>query len=217
LSLRSSPGQTCDVPFPDEVAAVAVLPYDELWPGEYAELAGRLQGALRGLAVAIDHVGSTSVPGLAAKDVIDVQVQVHSLDEELLGAQFASIGWRCRREAWNRQELSDGQQCPRLVFAPPAGIRRSNVHVRVAGGRNVRFALLFRDFLRADDAAMTAWGAFKIRLAQDVTDLASYGQIKAPATQVLMRAAERWASETGWSPLPVSAPAPGPGRVRAQL
>jgi dephospho-CoA kinase len=71
-----------------------------------------------------------------------------------------------------------------------------------SGKRNARAdmsALLFRDYLRADDAARRAWGAFKQRLALSVPDLLDYGQIKAPATQVLMRAAERWAAETGWS------------------
>nr|WP_237308382.1 GrpB family protein [Streptomyces sp. SAT1] len=72
------------------------------------------------------------------------------------------------------------------------------MHLREAGGPNVRFALLFRDHLRADDTARCSWGAFKRRLAQSVPDLADYGQIKAPATEVLMGTAELWAAETGW-------------------
>ncbi|MFF1484155.1 GrpB family protein [Streptomyces sp. NPDC058319] len=72
------------------------------------------------------------------------------------------------------------------------------MHLREAGGPNVRFALLFRDHLRADDTARCSWGAFKRRLARSVPDLADYGQIKAPATEVLMGAAELWAAETGW-------------------
>jgi hypothetical protein len=48
-------------------------------------------------------------------------------------------------------------------------------------------------------AARRAWGAFKQRLAITVPDLMDYGQIKAPATDILMAAAERWAAETGWS------------------
>jgi dephospho-CoA kinase len=72
--------------------------------------------------------------------------------------------------------------------------------VRLRGAPNARFALLFRDYLRADAAAREAWGAFKRRLAQSAPDLFDYGQIKAPATQVLMIAAERWAADVGWSP-----------------
>jgi GrpB-like predicted nucleotidyltransferase (UPF0157 family) len=72
-------------------------------------------------------------------------------------------------------------------------------HVRESRGGNARYALLFRDFLRSDDGARQAWGAFKQRLAVSVPDLLDYGQIKAPATDVLMAAAERWAAETGWA------------------
>jgi dephospho-CoA kinase len=57
---------------------------------------------------------------------------------------------------------------------------------------------LFRDYLRADEPARRAWGAFKQRLAVSVSDLMDYGQIKAPATDILMAAAERWAVDTGW-------------------
>ncbi|WP_335983025.1 GrpB family protein [Streptomyces sp. CA2R106] len=98
---------------------------------------------------------------------------------------------------WNRIEVSGGQRCRQLVFAPPVGARSWNVHLREGAGANARFALLFRDFLRADEGARRAWGAFKQRLALSVPDLADYGQIKAPATEVLMAAAERWAAATG--------------------
>jgi GrpB protein len=67
------------------------------------------------------------------------------------------------------------------------------------GGRGARFALLFRDYLRADETARQAWGAFKKRLAISAPDLADYGRIKSPATEVLIRAAEIWAAQTGWT------------------
>jgi GrpB-like predicted nucleotidyltransferase (UPF0157 family) len=87
----------------------------------------------------------------------------------------------------------------KLVFAPSPGRRLCNVHVREQGGRGARFALLFRDYLRADESARQAWGAFKKRLSVSVPDLADYGQIKSPATEVLIRAAEIWAAQTGWT------------------
>lgn len=73
-----------------------------------------------------------------------------------------------------------------------------NIHLRPDTGANARFTLLFRDYLRADETTRRAWGAFKQRLALSVPDLLDYGQIKAPATEILMAAAERWAAETGW-------------------
>jgi GrpB-like predicted nucleotidyltransferase (UPF0157 family) len=144
-------------------------------------------------------VGSTSVPGLPAKDCIDVQVRMESVEEGLVVPRLAAIGFRCRPEPWNREEVSGGKRYRKLVFAPPAGARRCNVHCRESGGANARYALLFRDYLRADQAARDAWGAFKGRLVASVPDLLDYGQIKAPATEILMITAERWAVETGWS------------------
>lgn len=179
------------MPFADESRSVKVVDYQASWPGEFAALAERLRPRVGDAA--IDHIGSTAVPGLPAKDCIDVQVRVRSLDP----GQLSAIGFRLRPEPWNRAELSSGIHCPKLVLAPPAGERACNVHLRLLGGPNARYALLFRDYLRADPAACEAWGAFKRRLAISVPDLADYGQIKAPATDVLMGAAERWAAATG--------------------
>lgn len=187
------------VAFPDEPGQVTIVDYQPGWPEEFDRIAGELRATLGPGALAIDHVGSTSVPGLEAKDCIDVQVTVAALDEAWAVARMGSIGFRRRPEPWNRVEVSGGVACPKLVFAPPPGQRLCNVHFREQGGQGARFALLFRDYLRADESARRAWGAFKRRLAATVPDLADYGQIKAPATEVLMRAAELWAAETGWT------------------
>jgi GrpB-like predicted nucleotidyltransferase (UPF0157 family) len=188
------------MPFPDESIAVAVLDYQPRWMTDFELLAGKLQDVLGDHARAINHVGSTAVPGLAAKDCVDIQVQVMTIHEVQHVGLLAGAGFRCRPEPWNRVEVSGRQECRKLVFAPPPGWRRCNVHLREEGGPNTRFALLFRDYLRADETARQAWGAFKQRLALSVPDLLEYGQIKAPATEVLMAAAERWATETGWQP-----------------
>jgi GrpB-like predicted nucleotidyltransferase (UPF0157 family) len=148
----------------------------------------------------VDHVGSTSVPGLAAKDCIDVQVEVRAFDEGLISGRFAEIGFRLRPEPWNRVENTPAGPGPKLVFAPPVGERASNIHVLAAASEAVRCKLLFRDFLRANDTARDAWGGFKQRLALMATDLYQYGQAKAGPTQILMIAAEGWASSTRWAP-----------------
>ncbi|GAB2892366.1 GrpB family protein [Streptomyces mayteni] len=181
---------------------MTLLDYQPQWAVDFEQLAMTLRGALGDHAWSIDHVGSTSVPGMAAKDCVDIQVRVEAIDESRQIGLLEVIGFRCRSEPWNRTEVSDGQACRKLVFAPPAGARPCNVHLREEGGPNIRFALLFRDYLRADEAARRSWGAFKKRLALSVPDLLDYGQIKAPATEVLMTAAERWAAETGWQPEP---------------
>jgi dephospho-CoA kinase len=181
------------MPFADEVKPVRVVDYRASWPADFAELAARLREGTG--TDPIDHVGSTAVPGLPAKNCVDIQIRVRTLDP----APLTAIGFRLRPEPWNREEISSGVRCAKLVFAPPAGERASNVHLRLADGPNARLALLFRDFLRAEAPARESWGAFKRRLARSVPDLADYGQIKAPATEILMAAAERWATATGWS------------------
>jgi dephospho-CoA kinase len=187
------------VPFPDELAhPVAVSAYDERWAAEasaYLDVLRQLVPA----ASAVDHIGSTSVPGLPAKDCLDLMVQVVDLDTVDIAA-LTERGFRLRPESWNRDEVTDGIHHRKLVFAGPVGERPVNVHVRVAGGRNVRYALIFRDFLRADQEARTTWGAFKTRLAETVTDIYAYGQIKAAAQPLLMARAEEWAGRTGWTP-----------------
>jgi GrpB-like predicted nucleotidyltransferase (UPF0157 family) len=187
------------VPFPDELArGLAVVPYDIRWPGEFAVLARRVGSALGPVAVKVDHIGSTSVPGLAAKDCIDLQVRAGTLDNDLIISRFSAIGFRVRPDPWNQAEIAGGRTWPKLVFAPPPGERASNVHVREASGATARRNLLFRDFLRANDTARDAWGEFKQRLALIATDINEYGQVKAGPTAILMIAAESWAARTGW-------------------
>lgn len=188
------------MPFPDEQFAhgVVVSPARDSWASEAVVLVDQLR-RLVPEASYVDHIGSTAVPGLPAKDCLDLMIRVERLDESITHA-LAGAGFRLRPEEWNRREVTDGQTLPKLVFAGAPGSRLVNVHVRLTGGANARYALLFRDFLHADSPSREAWGAFKTRLAESVTDLNDYGQIKATVQPLLMSAAERWATESGWSP-----------------
>ena len=181
------------MPFPDESGVVQLVPHRAAWSGEFETLAERLSAALGQLAIGIDHIGSTAVPGLVAKDVIDVQVRVATLDRDALDSCLGSLGFRRRPEQWNNREVSFGTECSKMVFAPPAGERPSNVHVRVDGAPNARMALVIRDYLRANADARSAWGEFKLRLSREAPDLNTYGRIKAPATIILAAAAAAWA------------------------
>jgi dephospho-CoA kinase len=190
------------------VQPVALIEWQPDWANDFDVLAARISKAAGSSLVRVDHIGSTSVPGMAAKDCIDVQAIVRSLADERLTAGLLRAGFTRSPGAWNSRDHvperwnGDPADWDKLVFRPPAGTRTGNVHVRVAGRPNERYALLFRDFLAQDQAARAAWAEFKRRLARAVTpDLATYGQIKDPATDVLMAAAERWARETGWTPL----------------
>jgi dephospho-CoA kinase len=175
------------------------------WTTDFGVLAKDLKCVLGDLALRIDHIGSTSVPGLLAKDVIDVQVVVRELDRGSIMRPMETIRFERKDEEWNLRDhipvgwIGDPDRWSKMVFAPPPDARACNVHVRVAGTPNERYALLFRDFLRADTPARLAWGRFKGELAQNTNTLAGYGAVKAPATDLLLAQAEVWAEEVGWT------------------
>src|SRR5258706_3535832 len=68
-----------------------IIPYQPAWPAEFEAIAARLRQALGPLAARVDHIGSTAVPGLAAKDVIDVQISVAALDAATVQALTAAL------------------------------------------------------------------------------------------------------------------------------
>jgi GrpB-like predicted nucleotidyltransferase (UPF0157 family) len=188
------------VPFPDETFSqyVEVVEYRPQWATEGTEMTAWLARSLPG-AIATDHIGSTSVPGLPAKDCIDLMVRVESLSEMDL-RPLTEAGYRERPEEWNRAEALGTTSHPKRVFAPPVGGRRVNIHVREAHRETARYALLFRDFLRANDDHRDTWGGFKLRLAHERPDIYTYGQLKATVQPLLMALAEGWAAEQGWQP-----------------
>jgi GrpB-like predicted nucleotidyltransferase (UPF0157 family) len=193
------------MPFVDETQVVELTTWRPGWHSEFEALAQELRTALGDVAVAIHHVGSTAVPGLPAKDVIDAQVLVLDVDDIRIADAFAGRGFRRRPEPWNQVDVIGCAEFPKAVYAPPSGARAVNVHVRAQDGEAARYALLFRDFLRADANARDAWAALKSCIASHVDDLAPYGQIKGAALPLLMRSAEQWAVETAWAPRLASA------------
>ena len=189
------------MPFPDEKFSqngVEVVEYRTGWATEGAEMAAWLARSLPG-ALATDHIGSTSVPGLPAKDCIDLMVRVESISDFDLGP-LLDAGYRERPEEWNRVETLGTDVHPKRVFAPPVGGRPVNIHVREAHRETARHALLFREFLRANDDHRDSWGRFKMRLAQECPDLYIYGQMKATVQPLLMALAEQWATQHAWRP-----------------
>jgi len=182
-----------------------IVPYQPGWPAEFEAIAGRLRRALGPLAVRVDHIGSTAVPGLAAKDVIDVQVTVAALDAATVPALTAAmegIGYRLP-EGEMRDHRPPGAAGPdtdwaKLFFRAPEGQRRTHTHVRALGRPNQRYPLLFRDYLRAHPATAAAYAELKRRLAAGLADPASYPDVKDPAVDLIYLAAEEWAAVVGW-------------------
>lgn len=189
------------VPFDDELSpgGVTIAGYSDRWPTEAAKLAAVLLRAVPS-AVAVEHIGSTSIPGMAAKDCLDVMIIVEDLQISRADSGLGSLGFRRRPEQWNNLEEAGGKNWPKMVFAPPAGGRPVNVHVRTAGSATTRLALLFRDHLRAHPVRTRWWSELKTEAATAAVDLAGYGRIKYPAWCLLMELAEAWARDTRWEP-----------------
>ena len=196
---------------------VTILPYQESWPSEFQAIAARLRQGLGGLALRIDHIGSTSVPGLPAKDIIDVQISVAALDERIktamqaLGYAHPEGVWRDHRPpgfvgAPGYQDLEDDANWAKMYFRPPDGQRRTHTHVRVLSRPNQRYPLLFRDYLRAHPHTAAAYAELKRRLARHLADPDEmYPEVKDPAVDLIYLAAEEWAVATGWQPGPSDA------------
>jgi GrpB-like predicted nucleotidyltransferase (UPF0157 family) len=180
------------------------------WPDEFRRMAQDLRACLGDLALRIDHIGSTSVPGLSAKNVIDVQVTVAILDLDRLAPAFERAGFLGWPDNPARDHRPPGVQGPdqdwaKLFFSPAPGRRAANVHVRVQGRPNQRYALLFRDYLRAHPAAAAAYAELKRRLAALNIDIGVYADVKDPACDIIMAAAEEWSELTAWLAAPSDA------------
>ncbi|MDX2235465.1 MAG: GrpB family protein [Hyphomonadaceae bacterium] len=182
-----------------------VHPHDPRWIDEGLYWADRVRDALQGLALDIDHVGSTAVPGLAAKNALDIQALVFDLDEvEPVVAALAAAGFRHRPEKRGARPVAGYPQDPdcwdQLFFREPEGERAVHLHVREAGTAAARVALLLRDFLRADAMACAQYGALKLGLAAHVKDERAYADLKRPFVAVTLRMPEAWAAQIRWRP-----------------
>ena len=182
---------------------IEIVDYKDSWTNEFRDLAFILRQGLGKLALRIDHIGSTSVPGLAAKDVIDIQISVAAFSPELLTAMsilgYAQIeGFRSDHRP--AHAAGSDIEWEKWFFNPPAGQRRTNTHIRIQGRANQRYALLFRDYLRTHPATSESYGELKRRLAQNLSDLRIYAEVKDPAVDLIFLAAEEWATSTNWQP-----------------
>ena len=150
-----------------EKRALVLVDYDPQWPEAYAEQERRIRAALGPAAVQVEHIGSTSVPGLAAKSVIDVLVTVEDITaeqyylERLLGAGY---------------ELRVREPGHRLVRTPARDV---HVHVMEVGDEAADDYLLFRDHLRADREDRELYERAKRALMeQDWADVNAYAEAK---------------------------------------
>jgi GrpB-like predicted nucleotidyltransferase (UPF0157 family) len=171
---------------------IKVVAYDKEWPLRFASWKDLIAGALEGVVLRIDHVGSTSVTGLAAKPIVDIQVSVADLsDEERYVPQLERLGIQLR----SRDDLH-------RYFRPFAGRPRDvHIHVCPSGSEWEREHLLFRDYLRAMPAACDAYAEAKREASRVwMDDLWAYTDAKSGVILEILDEAEAWASATNWTP-----------------
>jgi GrpB-like predicted nucleotidyltransferase (UPF0157 family) len=180
---------------------VTIHPYQTDWPESFQEIAAALREALGQSALRIDHIGSTAVPGLAAKNRIDIQVTVTALNETLLSAMLMS--GLTRYKGLIHDHVPPGAdpadlEWEKWLFVQKGGRMDANIHVRVQGRLNQRYPLLFRDYLRCHPSTASAYEELKHRLAANLADPDTYPDVKDPAVDLIYLAAEEWASFSGW-------------------
>lgn len=169
---------------------VVIAPYNPNWPALFEQEKARINEALGGHAVSIQHIGSTSVPGLGAKPIIDVMIAVPSLDEAdafciqpmvALGYEYVK---KFETEVPHRRYFrkSDG-----------TGVRTHHVHMVVINSDWWVDHLLFRDFLRSDGDARRAYETHKRQLAAlEWDDSNDYAAAKTDFILKMMDEARAW-------------------------
>jgi GrpB-like predicted nucleotidyltransferase (UPF0157 family) len=176
---------------------VCIIPYDVAWREQFQQLAQILRNVLGPVALRIDHIGSTSVPQLVAKPIIDIQISV--ADFEPLDA------YRLPLERLGYIFRADNPERTKRYFRESPGQRRVHIHVRRAGNFSEQFALLFRDYVRTHPDVASQYAQLKIGLAQQysqVEDRVAYTDAKSPFIWKVIAQADEWAQQTGWIPDP---------------
>jgi GrpB-like predicted nucleotidyltransferase (UPF0157 family) len=172
-----------------EKQPVVLVDHRPEWAARFAAERVRIQAALGAVAVRVEHIGSTAVPGLAAKPIVDIQVAVPDVADEpsFVGALHAA-GYLTRvRESGEH-----------WMFRTAA--KDVHVHVCAAGGDWEYKHLLFRDWLRHDPADRAAYEAVKRRLAaQDWPSMQHYAEAKSQVVHEIIARAVSWAAAVGWT------------------
>jgi len=170
--------------------ALAVVPYDTDWPRAFAAERDRIAAVLGALAIRIDHNGSTAVPGLPAKPIIDIQVSVERLQPiEAYAPSLAHL-------QYIHVPHADDAFCP-FFHRPATWPHTHHVHVVQAGGAEELRTLAFRDYLREHSDAAREYASLKRRLAPRyiATKFSSRQAYAEAKTAFITRIVERSLSE----------------------
>ena len=183
---------------------IIISKYNPKWAEEFERLKSSLQEIMGNLALRIDHIGSTSVSGLGAKDIIDIQITVKELDSQvkqsLVNAGYKDWG-TIAHDHIPQGENDNLKLWEKFFFNQPEGQRPANIHVRVDGNPNQIYPLLFRDYLGAHPNSAKSIELIKREIAKrHAHDLDAYYDIKDPVYDLIWEAALEWSRYTGWKP-----------------
>jgi GrpB-like predicted nucleotidyltransferase (UPF0157 family) len=159
----------------------------------FIELGLNLRNSLGNTALRIDHIGSTSIEGIDAKPIIDIQISVLDFDDELsFKPHIESLGFELR---------TNNDDKTKKYFREIPGTRRTHIHVRQAGSFGEQATLLFRDYLRKNSNDCTKYVNEKHRLMNLYkNDRPKYIEGKGPIVWEILNRASRWSQEVGWKP-----------------
>ena len=192
-----------------------LVAYDDSWPSTAKRLIGRITLALMGTGldqegVAVEHIGSTSVPELTAKDVIDIQVGVRRLSDADAPEFVKALADRGFPRAGSKDGNNHDQDTVHS-WAPDAASwakrfhgssdpgRIAHVHVREQDSAGWEASLLFRDWLVGNASARDEYADLKRALAQTEPTTTAYTLAKEPWFAGALERARVWARHTGWS------------------
>lgn len=170
-----------------------ITPHESEWKRRFNDIAIKLRDSLGNLAVRIDHIGSTSIIGLDAKPIIDIQISVLNFDDVLLNkSKIESMGFVLRQ---------DNPDQTKLYFRELPGMRRTHVHVRQAGSFSEQISLLFRDYLREHPSDCLRYVQEKHRLmGLFKNERENYVEGKGPIVWGIIQKAHMWSQKVGWKP-----------------
>ncbi len=179
---------------------IIISEYNPGWPRAFQEQASRLRDILGETALRIDHIGSTAVPGLPAKDIIDIQITVANLNDiNDFIERMTRNGYVYHEDIQNDNFLGSSEGYHKRFFREPEGRERTHIHVRETGTMNQRYPLLFRDYLRAKPDVRDAYAIIKSRLAEIFPQsIDGYLHIKDPVMDLIYAGAETWADKCNW-------------------
>lgn len=170
---------------------IIVVPYNSEWSKEFQNLGDSLRNALGDIAIRIDHIGSTAIPGLAAKPIIDIQISVNSL--QLLDS------FRKPLESLGFIHRADNPDRSKRYFREALGSKRTHIHVRREGSWSEQLALLFRDYMRTHPEDCKRYEDLKYRLAEEYrNNRRMYTETKDFLIWEILRKADKWSQNIGW-------------------